>query len=212
MKYPYIAFDVDGTLLDALPVAIRTLHDVLLEMVGREYPTELLRSTMGLNNEAAFALLGLDYSEEIVSVWTQRQIEAKDQIKIFPGIPGTLAALRAQGCTLGIVTSRTRAEYDMDRELLAQIDCYCKHIVLSEMTQRHKPNPDPLLKFMELCGAEPRRTLYVGDTKWDMQCAAAAGAGGCLALWGALDPNTAAEYRISTPKDLCDIVFNWQDK
>lgn len=206
MKDRYIAFDVDGTLIDALPVALQTLQDMLYERLGRRYPMELLQRTMGLVNRDMFPLLGLEYSEELIEDWTQRQFRAGDRITFFPGILETLPALKARGCVLGIVTSRNQEEYEADRKLFDQIERYFDCIVLSEMTQKHKPEPEPLQKFMELCGAAPEQTLYVGDTKWDMRCAATAGLKGGLALWGASDKTVRASYRFHTPKDILTVV------
>lgn len=72
----------------------------------------------------------------------------------------------------------------MDCGLLNYIERFFDHMVLYEITREHKPSPQPLQKFLELSGAAPEETLYVGDAAWDMQCAAAAGAKGALALWG----------------------------
>lgn len=201
MGYRYIAFDVDGTLLDTLPVALQTLRQTLLEFTGRDFPIEQLHPTMGRSNEDALALLGLDYSQALVDHWLELQ-KAAGGVRLFPGVPETLAQLKRQGCTLGIVTSRCRGEYEMDRSLFDKIERFLDHIVLYEMTKEHKPAPQPLQKFMELSGAAPEQTLYVGDAVWDMQCAAAAGARGVLALWGALDQETPADYRLKTPAGL----------
>lgn len=205
MKRRYIAFDVDGTLLDALPIALETLRRTLLERTGRKYPIERLCCVMGLSNEDTFRVLELPYSEEFIAYWTALQRAEGERVQIFPGITETLEVLKGRGCTLGIVTSRCREEYEMDRPLFDRIERYFDYIVLSEMTKEHKPSPEPLLKFMELCAACPEETLYVGDTKWDMQCAMAAGAKGALALWGALDPNVEADFRLAEPKDILEI-------
>ena len=202
MRFRYIAFDVDGTLINALPVAVGTLRDLLLERTGRAYPEEQLYKVMGLTNEDTFRFLELDYSDAFIEQWTRKQAERASQITLFDGVRETLDALKRRGHILGIVTSRSRDEYEADRRLLDNIEPFIDHIILSEMTQEHKPSPQPLLKFMELCGAPPEETLYVGDTAWDMECAASAGATGCVALWGALDKNIRAHYRVSSPKEL----------
>lgn len=206
MNYRYIAFDVDGTLLDTLPAALETLQQTLLEFTGQTYPIEQLHPTMGRSNEDAMALLGLDYSDALIARWLELQKAAGSGVKLFPGIPEALAELKRRGCVLGIVTSRSREEYEMDRSLFDQIEEFLDHIVLCEMTLEHKPSPQPLQKFMELSGAVPAETLYVGDALWDMQCAASAGAKGVLALWGALDETVHADYRLKVPESLLKIV------
>lgn len=201
MSYRYIAFDVDGTLLDTLPVSLQTLRQTLLEFTGRDFPIQRLHSTMGRSNEDALALLDLDYSQALIDRWLELQ-RAAGNVQMFPGIPETLAQLKHRGCILGIVTSRNRKEYEMDRRLLDQIEGMMDHVVLYEMTREHKPSPQPLQKFMELSGAAPEETLYVGDAAWDMRCAAAAGAKGALALWGALDGTVPADLYLAAPEGL----------
>ena len=56
MNYRYIAFDVDGTLLDTLTAALMSLQRTLEEFTGRIYPMEQLSRTMGRSNEDALAL------------------------------------------------------------------------------------------------------------------------------------------------------------
>lgn len=206
MKYPYIAFDVDGTLIDALAVAVQTMQQAFFEYTGVTYPEEQLARTMGLTNEGAFSLLGLEYSEGCVQRWIELQRAANDQITLFTGIAETLEKLKKQDYILGIVTSRNKEEYEADRRLFDRIEQYFDHIVLSEMTEKHKPDPEPLLKFMELSGASPEQTVYIGDSSFDMRCAASAGAAGALALWGALDRNVQADYRLDTPSSIFEIV------
>lgn len=206
MKYPYIAFDVDGTLIDALPVAVQTMRQALFEHTGHLYPPERLALTMGLTNEDAFSFLGLEYSDACVRRWTELQLAANDQITLFDGVVEILEALKCADCVLGIVTSRNRAEYEADRRLFDQIEGFFDHIVLSEMTKRHKPSPEPLLKFMELCGAPAEQTLYIGDAACDMQCAASAGVKGALALWGAVDQNAASDYCLASPQAILRVA------
>lgn len=205
MRYKYIAFDVDGTLVNALPVAVGTLRDLLLQWTGKTYPEELLHRAMGLTNVDAFALLGLDYSDEFIERWAQMQAEESGKITLFRGVKETLGRLKARGHILGVVTSRSRQEYEADRRLFDKIEPFIDCVVWAEITKEHKPSPQPLLKFMEICGAVPEETLYVGDTMWDMQCAASSGATGCAALWGAMDKNIDAPFRISAPEELIGI-------
>ena len=36
---------------------------------------------------------------------------------------------------------------------------------------RPKPNPDPLLVYMDRCGVSPDEVLYIGDSDYDYHCA-----------------------------------------
>lgn len=52
-------------------------------------------------------------------------------------------------------------------------------------TSRHKPQPDPILRALELLGVEPSAAVwYVGDDEADYRAATAAGASFAWASWG----------------------------
>ena len=49
---------------------------------------------------------------------------------------------------------------------------------------RRKPAPDTVLAAMDELGAEPARTVYVGDSEVDIDTARAAGIGCISVTWG----------------------------
>ena len=69
---------------------------------------------------------------------------------------------------------------------------------------QEKPEPGPLLKYMERTGAKPSEVLYVGDTVYDMQCARGAGVDFALARWGNPDGRVDADYDEPTPMALLE--------
>ncbi len=147
MRFKYIAFDVDGTLVDALTVAVRTLGEVLQESTGMTFSGDQLYKIMGLTNEDAFRSLGIDVSDDLIERWVQRQAECSSQITLFDGVKETLNELKRRGHVLGVVTSRNRDEYEADRRLFDNIEPFIDHIVLAEMTQEHKPSPPAPFKI-----------------------------------------------------------------
>ena len=70
-----------------------------------------------------------------------------------------------------------------------QISEYFQTVITADDTVRHKPDPEPMLAYMERTGVCPRQILYIGDSIYDMQCAAQAGVDSCLALWGCRCPD-----------------------
>lgn len=86
----------------------------------------------------------------------------KDSIRVFNQIPHLLKRLKSSGCQLGIVTSKTRAEFAADFSVFG-IDGYFEYIVCADDTQRHKPHPEPLLKYMALAAAREKKH-YTSET------------------------------------------------
>ena len=57
-----------------------------------------------------------------------------------------------------------------------------------------------MLAYMERTGVCPRQILYIGDSIYDMQCAAQAGVDSCLALWGCHCPDgISSAHRFEEP-------------
>ena len=71
----------------------------------------------------------------------------------------------------------------------------------------HKPDPQPMLTYMERTGAAPGEVLFVGDTQYDAQCAHGACVDFALAAWGAPTVcGIAAEYFPQIPLDVLNIL------
>ena len=57
-------------------------------------------------------------------------------------------------------------------------------VVGGDETERHKPDPEPLLLAAERIGADPAETVYVGDSPFDVRAAKAAGMHAIGVTWG----------------------------
>ena len=74
-----------------------------------------------------------------------------------------------------------------------------------------KPAPDGVLALMEAMGADPARTLYVGDSNVDIYTAHNAKLPGCGAVWGFRGRDellaAGADVLADTPEDLANVVL-----
>lgn len=73
---------------------------------------------------------------------------------------------------LGIVTSARRANL---KPYIGEIMDSFEVIITPEDTDKHKPDPAPLLLCCDRMELEPEEVLYVGDTMYDFLCAKGAG-------------------------------------
>ena len=62
-------------------------------------------------------------------------------------------------------------------------------LVGAEDTERHKPDPDPVLEALRRLGASPRDAVYVGDSPFDIRAGKAAGAFAIAVGWGGIHPD-----------------------
>lgn len=205
MRYKLIAFDIDGTLLDTERAVLCSLRDVVRRIQGRELPLADLRFALGITSEDALRQLGFADLAAAQRLWDERTAAYAGGVRLFPGIKPLLAALTAAGVGLGIVTSKTRAEYRADFAPFGVEDCFSA-VVCADDTARHKPCGDPLLCCLRRAGAAAEQALYVGDSIYDSQCARAAGVDFALAGWGTQRTDIPARHCLQTPRALLELL------
>ena len=201
-----VIFDVDGTLLNSDQAIILALQQVLREEKKMEYPSEELIPVLGMTSENSLNFLGVSDVKRVAEKLTLYVKRNNHMMILYPGIEEMLKKLVGKGIHTGVVTSKTREEFKVDF-MPHGISELFSHIICADDTSRHKPEPDPLLKYVEQTKINPTTTLYVGDTVYDQKCANGAQIDFALAMWGAKQPErTVAKYRLNRPDDLLRIV------
>lgn len=204
--YNYIIFDVDGTLLDTEIAVLSSLQKLLSEELNKHYSFEELRFALGIPGEVALKKLGITNILECSEKWNVYLKEYFHHVKIFNDIKESLVKLNEMGVSIGIVTSKTKEEFLNDFVPFG-LSHYFKLVVCADDTEKHKPNPEPLLKFIELSEVDKSETIYIGDTKYDLDCALGAGIDFALALWGAKSSiGINANYILENPKQILELA------
>ncbi len=67
-----------------------------------------------------------------------------------------------------------------------QLDEHFDVVIAFEDTERHKPDPDPVLAGVARLGADPAQAAYVGDSPFDIRSAKAAGVFAVAVGWGGI--------------------------
>ncbi|KRN27535.1 pyrophosphatase ppaX [Lactobacillus selangorensis] len=204
-----ILFDVDGTLVDTEDVVIRSMQQMLHDELGQDVPADQLTYVLGIPGTAAIKPFASDpdEAERLLAVWADNDARLTHESQLFAGIRPMLQQLQAQPIPLGIITSKTDAEWQTQMPRF-QLEPFFNLIVTASDTTEHKPTPVPLQYACRNMQLTPEKTLYIGDSIYDMQSAHAAGAQFALAGWGA-HPNpefAKAEYRLEQPDDLLKLV------
>lgn len=203
-RYSHIVFDIDGTLADTQYAVLTGLHDTMLALTGRDMDMSEVLFSFGRPGEAILAQLGIADTKAGILEWNRHIRKYRDSVKLFDGIVELIDAL--SGLNIGIVTSKAVFEYDEEPSLHA-IRSRIGTAICADHTEKHKPDPDPLLKYMELTGAERKDILYIGDSVYDQRCAHSAGVDYALATWGAINKELEAEWKPEKPLDLKEIIL-----
>lgn len=185
MGFKHFVFDLDGTLIDTEKAVLNTWVQTLREY-GYDFTLEDARVVLGVTTEIGLERLKAVVDDDYTTRWQKNYARYADEAEFFDGACKMLAKLKDKGCVLGIVSSRSRNEYDA---FFSKFDLnqYFDIVVLEEDTLKHKPNPEPLKKYLELAGANKEECIYIGDMPGDICCANAAGITSGLAKWNGSD-------------------------
>ena len=96
------------------------------------------------------------------------------------GARALLHALRARGCRLGVLTRNARELAQVTLEAVGMGDCFAPDDVLGRDEAPPKPDPGGLLKLADRWQVPANTLVMVGDYRFDLECARAAGARGVL--------------------------------
>ena len=201
-----IIFDVDGTLIDTEFMVKKALQKLLLEEINREPSWTELDFILGIPGEVTLEKFGITNTYQASRRWNANMIEHKQSVKVYANIEQTLRHLKTAKIGTGLVTSKNQIELNDDFVHFGLMP-YFDHYVSASDTARHKPFPDPLIKFLEISGYTAQQVIYIGDTIYDQQAASAAGISFGLALWGTKTPETIpAEFKLKTPLDVLSLI------
>lgn len=193
MRFPTVLFDLDGTVVDSGAIILASMRHATLEVLGREYSDEeLMRTVGGPGLEAQMAAIDPDRTTELVDVYRAHNIPLHDELEACAGMGEVLERLRDEGRRLGIVTAKRRDTAELAFTVVPLGHLF-ETIVGGDETERHKPDPEPLLLGAERLGADPAETAYVGDSPFDMRAAKAAGMFAVAVTWGGIHDRSRLE-------------------
>jgi pyrophosphatase PpaX len=206
MQFPVVLFDLDGTLVDSAAVILGSFHHATETVLRRRFPDEEILARVGGTNLAhQMALLDPDHVDELVEVYREHNDPQYSELACFDGVIDVLAGLKSEGRRLGIVSAKRRPT--IERVLLnAGMGEYFDAVVGSDDTERHKPEPEPILKALELLEAVPADAAYVGDSPFDVAAARAAGVYAVAVGWGGIHRVEDADAFVETPEDLVGVL------
>ena len=203
MRYETVLFDLDGTLIDSGAIIVASMKHAATTVLGREIPEAELASAIGGPGLIA-QMRALDEArvDELVAVYTAHNETLHDGLEACSGIETVLETLHGERRRLGIVTAKRQVTVRLAFEVLPQLERYFDVIVGSDDTDRHKPDPEPIMLALERLGAAPESAAYVGDSPFDIRAAKAAGIAAVGVTWGGI--HSAERLREEEPDELVE--------
>jgi len=192
-RFPVVLFDLDGTVIDSGGIILASMRHATREVLGREVgDEELMAAVGGPGLEAQMRAFDPERVDELVTVYREHNEPLHDELRCCAGMEGALRRLHAEGRKLGVVTAKRRSTVE-----LAFAHVPLGHlfdvVVGGDETERHKPDPEPLLLAADRLGVRPADTVYVGDSPFDVRAAKAAGMRSIAVTWGRIHDRARLE-------------------
>jgi pyrophosphatase PpaX len=183
-SFPVVLFDLDGTVVDSGAIILASMRHATREVLGREYgDRELMQAVGGPGLEAQMAALAPDRVDELVRVYRAHNEPLHDELEACEGMEDVIVRLHEDGVRLGVVTAKRRSTVDLAFARL-QVGHLFETVVGGDETERHKPDPEPLLLAAKRLGVSPQDCAYVGDSPFDIRAAKAAHMYSVAVTWG----------------------------
>ena len=214
-SYSTYIFDLDGTLLDTIGDLAASVNYALRTHGMPEHSLDDVRRFVGNGVRKLMERAvpdGADnprFDETFATFRQYYMAHSLDTTRPYEGIPETLAALKARGCHLAVVSNK----------MMAATQELCRHffpdtieVAIGEDEAagiRRKPAPDTVFAALKALGVGKEDAAYVGDSDVDIQTARNAGLPCISVLWGFRDRDFlishGAQTFITHPAELLTI-------
>ena len=207
-----VLFDLDGTLIDSVRLILDSYHHTLATHGLPPRSDEEWLAGVGTPLTAQFA----DWRDDpetlqaLIATYREYNLKHHDRmVTVYPGVVEVVRALKADGVATGLVTSKNRAGA-LRGLTLVQLEALMDVLVCADEVENPKPHPEPVEKAVRLLSADPRATVYVGDSVHDMLSGRAAGVRTAAVLWGPFGrahlEGAQPDYWLERPEELLTLV------
>ena len=172
MKYKYFLFDWDGSLGDSLPLWFAAFRQSF-----SEFGVEVVDLTIGdkvIGDWNGPARVGVADQEAFFARMEEILLTQLPGVNLNPGAKELLQLIKEKEGKIAVVTTSKRkyVEPALERNGIRYlIDVF----LTKEDVEKHKPDPEQLLKALEIMGGGIEEALMTGDTKHDIGAAKNAG-------------------------------------
>ncbi|MDB6167959.1 MAG: phosphoglycolate phosphatase [Verrucomicrobia bacterium] len=204
-----VIFDLDGTLVDSMPLVLRAFAHALEPACGT-LTAEKIFAHLGGPPDRTFAALLKNEGEIAEAMQRLRDFSVQNWrlIQPFDGMHGLLDALRAGRQAVGLWTGRERESTEWilaEHGIGAKLDaCVC-----GDDLATHKPDPGGLEEALRKLAVAPHEALFVGDADVDVIAGKACGVRTILIMHDrVVDPLVRAKAwkAVTTPAEAYAVV------
>jgi pyrophosphatase PpaX len=212
VRFRIVLFDLDGTLIDSGPIILASMQHAVRTVLGREIPPEQLGVTIGGQGIVAqMRAIDEEHADALLEVYKEHNDGLHETLEAFEELLALLPGLVAEGRKLGIVTAKRHRTVALALERFPALASNFGVVIAHEDTERHKPDPDPVLLAVERLGGVPAEAAYVGDSPFDIGAAKAAGVHAVAVGWGGIHPDERLlaeepDAFVRSPEELLGVI------
>jgi 2-phosphoglycolate phosphatase len=209
-----LIFDLDGTLIDSAPDVHFSVNCALKEMAAPLISRDEIKRAIGPGQDGFLKVIFPEVQKpdihQFISIFRKYYWDhCLDQTALFPGIQTLLSTL--SDTQFAIASNKPKAFIERITTGLNVLDRFgC--VVGPEDVEHVKPDPEMVVKVLELCKCKPDRALLIGDTDRDIMAGRAAGVRVCGVKYGYGDIHEIElqkpDFLIDHAEELLDIVGN----
>lgn len=184
-----IIFDLDGTLVDTLPLIYHAFNVALEPVLGRLLDEAEIRARFGPpDHEIIRSLVSdVEFEEAVRRYLSVYEQEHDRYVAAFAGVPEMLQRARQSGARIGVVTGKSRQTALVTLEktgLMPLVDV----LYAGDDVQRPKPDPEAVVAALRDLGCQDNQAgVMVGDSAADILAGRAAGLQTIAVTWGSPD-------------------------
>ena len=210
MPLTTVLFDLDGTIIDSIELILRSYrHTMALHRANEPLPPDdMWIKGLGTPLWAQFGQITDDKDEIEAMVQTYRTYNLTHHdalVKPYEGVVDEIRRMQQAGKRLGVVTSKLRDGALRGLRVSGLDDIFDIVLGCDDVTHS-KPHPEPVLTAVERLRVQRAETVFVGDSRHDMESGRAAGVKTAAVLWGPFDrphlEDLAPDYWLEKPADL----------
>jgi phosphoglycolate phosphatase-like HAD superfamily hydrolase len=174
IEAPVVLFDIEGTLVDAVPLTLQCWRETL-DQFGYSVGLDRLQPLSGMDGRDMLDHVVPGLVEEVAQRILKRQGERYrlhylEQVRPFPLVSELFELLRGAGKSIGLATDSSRDELDRYIEI-AGIAGLVDARACGNEVKRGKPHPDVMHLALEKLDASPGDAIMIGDTPFDAMAA-----------------------------------------
>ena len=173
LKIKHISFDLDGTLINSIPVMQQAWSETMFEL-GLAIGFEEYKRYVGLPFSRIIEKFGMEkIQNEIESLYFHKTKKYSNQINVVHGAVDILEWCKKNEITTSIITSKPRVN---TQAIISEKKLDVDFVISGDDLKNGKPFPEPGIKVLEKFDINVEHMLYIGDMIFDLQFAQNLGA------------------------------------